>query len=357
MEVSGRLNLPDILEGAMSNYMRAVDTAGNVPTDDYLIGGSLLSLRFASPALRERLTPAFAHLVAPSNSRFEHRSFTVNLWDSASTGVEPPPLPPAPAGRALGELYHFQEPPLRAAYQPGLRTLSIVDSNARTAWHWVGSAVDQSAREQACPIRQILFWWLGSNDYLQIHGAAVGTRAGGVLLVGQPGSGKSTVALACLGSALLYAGDDYVATTVNPRPRVASLYNSAKVEPEHMRQGLAHLRPLLASPDLFDEKKAVVYVHERFPYNTTSGFGLEAVILPRFDPSRRKARVVEVSRASAFAALGPSTIIQLHTAGREELARLSSLVASLPCFALEFGSDLSTIPATLTALLSGSRAV
>ena len=63
--------------------------------------------------------------------------------------------------------------------------------------------------------------------------AAVGQAAGGVLLVGAGGSGKSTCALSCLTSDLLYAGDDYVAVELRPEPRVLSLFCSGKLEPDH----------------------------------------------------------------------------------------------------------------------------
>jgi hypothetical protein len=352
MEVAGRLNTAGALEHAVSNYGRAAEAVGNVASEHYLIAGSRVTLRFASPPLRDRLTPAFAHLAAPDDGGFERLGLTVHLWDSVSTGIEPLPLPPASSAAAVGELHHLHEPPLRAAYRPQLRTLSMFDSEANTAWHWVEDAFRQPPAEQACPIRQILFWWLASREYLQLHGAAVGTPEGGVLVAGQPGSGKSTVALACVGSELLYAGDDYVAAALEPRPHVASLYNSAKVEPEHIRQGLPHLAPLLAGSDLFEGEKAVVYVHEHLPGATTTGFGLDAIVVPRFDPGLGTPRFVEISRAEAFAALGPSTIVQLHTGGKRELAEMSSLVARLPCYALAFGPDLQAIPAAMSALVS-----
>jgi hypothetical protein len=321
----------------------------DVSVDRYAIGGAAVELRFASPALRERLTPAFAHVAVPAAA--SAASLTVHLWDSASTGADSPPRPETPADQPQGALYHLVEPPLRAAYQPGLETLSVFDSEAGVAWYWVASAFEQPSWDQACPIRQILFWWLAGRGYLQVHGAAVGTEAGGVLVVGTPGSGKSTVALACLDSKLRYAGDDYVAVAVEPSPNVASLYNSAKLEPEHVRGLLPHLLPVLANADRLETEKAVLYVHEHFPERTTAGFPLRAVLVPKLRLARQETRVAEASRATAFAALGPSTIFQLHTAGSAELATMSRLVARVPCYTLEVGADPKTIaPAVLSIL-------
>jgi hypothetical protein len=319
--------------------------AGDVVAQEYVVAGSRVSLRFASDALRERLAPAFAHLVAPPGERPE---LTVHLWDSASTGMEPPPRPPAAEDEAAGALYHFDEPPLRGAYQAAFQALSVLDSEAGVAWYWIANALDLPSWEQACPIRQILFWWLAPRGYLQVHGAAVGRPEGGVLIVGPAGSGKSTTALACLGSDLLYAGDDYVAVALEPSPRVASLYNSGKLDPAHLRDRLPGLLP---NADRLDDEKAILYAERHFPQQTTSGFPLVALLVPAVHTDLRGPRVVPASRAAAFAALGPSTMFQLHTAGRAELATLSSLVARLPCYALEVGSDLTAVPETISDLL------
>jgi hypothetical protein len=352
MEAAGSLKAADRIEGLSASFGRASDAAGGVAVEDYVIGGSHVSLRFASGALRERLTPAFAHLAAPPGERSEAPGLTVHLWDSASTGAEPPPRPGTPAGEPAGALYHFHEPPLRGAYQPGLEALSILDSEAGVAWYWVANAFEQPSWDQACPIRQILFWWLGSRGYLQVHGAAVGTPTAGVLVVGPAGSGKSTVALACLGSDLLYAGDDYVAVTLEPSPHVASLYSSGKLEPSHVHGLLPHLLPLLANRDRLDSEKAILYAAQHFPQQTTSGFPLAAVLVPTVPTARREPQIVPASRAAAFAALGPSTMFQLHTAGAGELATLRSLVARLPCYSLELGSEPSAIPGAISGLLS-----
>lgn len=329
------------LEELSASFARA----GEYLAQDYTVAGTRVSLRFASDALRNRLAPAFAHLAASPGDAPE---LTVHLWDSASTGVEPPPRPPVRPSEAAGALYHFHEPPLRGAYQAAFDALSVLDSEAGVAWYWVADARDLPSWEQACPLRQILFWWLAPRGYLQVHGAAVGTPEGGVLIVGPAGAGKSTVALACLGSDLLYAGDDYVAVTLEPSPRVASLYNSGKLDPAHLHERLPRLLP---HTDHDDGEKVILYAQRHFPQQTTSGFPLTAVLVPAVRADRRDARVMPASRAASFAALGPSTMFQLHTAGARELATLSSLVARVPCYTVELGSDLSGVPETISELL------
>jgi hypothetical protein len=299
------------------------------------------------------LAPALLHLREDPAKDGAPPAFTIHLWDSASSGTPPPPRPPAPDDNAPGALYHFHEPPLRGVYQPGLGSLSVLDSEAQSAWYWVDSARNLPYWEQACPIRQILFWWLGTRGYLQVHGAAVGTRSGGVLVVGKGGSGKSTVALSSLGSELLYAGDDYVAVALEPSPRVQSLYNSGKLEPDHVHGLLSHLLPLLANGDRLASEKAVLYVQQHFPEQTTSGFPLRAILVPSVVAIRPESRIVETSRATAFAALAPSTILQLHTADSSAFATMSRLIESVPCYGLELGSDIGAIPGTIAEFLEG----
>lgn len=339
--------------GVAASFAAASRATGAVSVDRLSIAGASVSLRFASNALRERLTPAFAHLAEPPAGSSAGSALTINLWDSASTGAEPPPRPRVPENHAPGALYHFHEPPLRGVYQPGLETLSLSDFQAGVAWHWVADAFEQPYWDQACPIRQILFWWLASRGYVQVHGAAVGTASGGALVVGKGGSGKSTVALSSLGSDLLYAGDDYVAVAVEPVPRVQSLYSSGKLEPDHVHGLLPHLLPLLANAGRLESEKAVIYVHDHFPEQTTSGFPLAAVLVPSVSAGRRESRITETSRAAAFAALAPSTILQLHTADSSAFAAMSELIARVPCHALELGSDVAAVPGVIRDFLAG----
>lgn len=346
----------EALDDIASSYFAAGEADGGHLVDDYRIAGEYVRLEYASRALRDRLRRAFAHLVHPAG--LAEPALTVRLWDSASTGAPPPPRPEVPQDYAPGALFHVDEPPIRAAYQPGLEALSILDAEAGTAWHWVASAYDQPYWDQASPIRQILHWWLRSQDYLQVHGASVGTPVGGVLIVGKAGSGKSTVALSTLGSDLLYAGDDYVAIRPGGDPCVQSLYNSGKLEPSHILGPFQHLVPLLANGDRLADEKAVIYVHEHYPEQTTEGFPLRAVLVPTIT-DRAQPRFGKASRADAFSALAPSTIFQLHTAGPDALRSMSALVGSVPTYALELGSDVQAIPDALSNFLAdlepGSR--
>jgi hypothetical protein len=320
----------------------------------YRIGGRHVRMRFAGPAMLEAVARSFAHLEADAA---DGEALTVDLWDADSTATAPPPLPriDEDAGeRAVGALYHHADAQLRAVYQPGFRALSVLEKERdplgpRRAFYWLHSADELPYWERATPIRQLLHWWLASYGIQQVHAAAVGSPAAGVLLVGNPGSGKSTSALASLDSPLLFSGDDYVAVGLQPEPYVYSLYSSGKVEPQHLHR-LPHLQRAVANADRLETEKAVIYAHEHFSSRTTSGFPLRAILLPTIREQTQSC-IVAAPSAAAFRALAPSTMIQLHTAGAEALTRMKELVACVPAFVLELGTDIPAIPRIIQEFL------
>jgi hypothetical protein len=337
------------LEGIAETFPRAAKTAGTVERR-FEIAGEPVTLRFAGNALVALLTRAFAHLAVSGEAE---PKLVVNLWDAESTGAHPPSLPSVPADAPFGAFYHYAEPPYRFLYQPGPGALSMLDTEHGEAWYWIASAESLSHWECAAPARHILQWFLGSTGRQQVHGGAVGTPQGGVLLVGKGGSGKSTASLSTLDSELLYAGDDYVAVELGGEPRVHSLYSSGKVDPGHLPR-LPHLERAVSNDDKLDSEKAVVYVHEHWPERTSRGFPLRAVFIPRVVATRAEPLMTGASRAAALAALAPSTIFQLHPSGQEALAAMARVVEQVPTYVLELGSDIHAIPRVISAFLEQS---
>jgi hypothetical protein len=335
------------LEAIKETFARAAEQAGVVERR-FELAGEVVAFRFAGEAMVGLLTPAFEHVAAGGDA--EPR-LVINLWDAESTGTPTPPLPEVAPDSAFGAFYYYAEPPYRFLYQPGPGALSMLDTVAGEAWYWIGSPAGLSHWEQAAPARHILQWFVGSTGRQQVHGGAVGTAEGGVLLVGKGGSGKSTATLSTLDSELLYAGDDYVAVELGEVPYVHSLFSSGKVEPHHLGR-LPHLEPAVSNADRLETEKAVVYVHEHWPERTVRGFPLRAVLIPKVAAGRPESRLVPVGRAAALAALAPSTIFQLHPSGQEALAAMAKVVAQVPTYTLELGSEIPGIPRVIAELLA-----
>jgi hypothetical protein len=171
-----------------------------------------------------------------------------------------------------------------------------------------------------------------------------------VLLVGRGGSGKSTTAAACLGSALRYAADDYCALRLSPTPFVDSLYSSGKVNAPDVAR-FPHLEPALSNRDRLGHEKALYFLAGLAPEALSAGFPLRAILLPRV-AGGSETRATPVAPAAGLRALAPSTIFQTPGAGEPDFRRLSALVTQVPCFDLALGTELAAIPDVILGVLA-----
>jgi hypothetical protein len=329
------------LAGLHDDFDRAARGAGGAVDLHLRVAARPVHIRFAGAAAAEALRPAFAHLEAAET---EPPALTLHVWDSERPAFSPARDLEAEAAPGVGASYFYEGPGFRALHQPAADTLSVLTAEADRGWFWMPDAEGLPYWDYTAPFRHLLSWWLDAEGFRHVHGGAVGTANGGVLLVGPGGSGKSTSALASLlDERLRYAGDDYVAVGSGPAPAVHSLYCSGKVHPEDLHR-LPHLEPLLADGKPLDEK-AVFYVE-----SAIAGFLLRAIVLPRVT-DRRAARALPGTQAAALAALAPSTIFQLHPPARKALAQMAQLVRRVPTYVLELGADVETIPAELLRIL------
>lgn len=332
------------IEELARSFARAAGAAG-VVTRAIRIGDSPVRLRFAGSALAEKLGHAFDHLVDEGDDR---PSLTIHVWDSEDSGTPPPPLPSLAPGSPRGTTFYTADDARHFASRPALGQLSAYDRATSRAWFWCGNAHELPFWEPAAPFRQIFHWWLPDRGALLLHGAAVGRERGGALLVGAGGSGKSTSALSCLASDLLYAGDDYIAVELDPEPRVLSLFCSGKLDPDHSR-----LLPHLPSPSFAGdgslEEKSVFYVAKRFPDRMCRGFPLRAIVAPRVQGT--EVRISQRGPAQVLAALAPSTLLQLVPARQEALSAMAGLLGSIPAFGLDVGGPTDLIPPAIERLL------
>ena len=131
---------------------------------------------------------------------------------------------------------------------------------------------------------------------------------------------------------------------------VHSLYNSAKLNSDHARR-FPSLLPKIANPERLADEKALLFVDEHYSAKVATRLPVRAILLPRVT-GLPETRFKRVSVAMALAALAPSTIFQLPRAGNEALKFLATFARYLPCFSLEAGTDLSTIPPAIERILA-----
>jgi hypothetical protein len=319
------------------------------------LAGKRVRLRFAGRDLADTLTRAFGHLEAPPEPRVD---LTISVWESAASGAPRPSLAPDPGHveprpepTNPGPSYSRSSDDFEALFQPTPDLLSVLSrQDAGAAWFWIGDATRLPHWDAATPFRHLLSWWLAANGIQQVHAGAVGTEGGGVLLVGKGGSGKSTTCLSVLGhDHMRYAGDDYVAVSVDREPWVHSLYSSGKVDPDNVAR-LPHIQPIIANADRLDREKAVVFADDLVPGTAVTGFPLRAILIPRI-VNRPRSRVVPTSPAAAVTALAPSTMLQLHPPQAEALGRIRRVAAVVPAFVLELGAEVTSVPQVIRQLL------
>ena len=324
----------------------------------FSVAGRLVCLRIAGPGFARKLPTAFGHLARPPG---ESPALTIHAWDDASTGTKLPKL----VSRYLhfvqmhcfdhlgprNEMLDFHGKGLRAVMHLDPVIISLFDPVRSLALYWTPDVDRIPVWDWGTPLRVILSEWAKLHRLLLVHCGAVGTAEGGVIFAGKSGSGKSTSALACLGSGVLkYAGDDYSLLSASPQPYVQSLYCSAKLKGAADFQHFAHLLPMVANPDQVGEQKALIFLNNGFREKIIAGFPLSAILVPEIS-GKPESAVVSSSPISALKALAPSTLLQLPGVGQETMASLSALVRQVPAFRLLAGTQMRGISRCIENLL------
>lgn len=301
------------------------------------VAGHRVELRVAGSALADLVGQALPDALSDGPPEL-----VVTAWDEKETGVPYPLSEEAIDGlqpwRRRGPWVEVGTSGVRVIHQPFEDTLGVLTEGR--ACYWTKDAAALPYYEHSAPLLHLLHWWLGERDLHLVHAGAVGTPAGGVLLVGPGGSGKSTSTLACLGSPLGVVADDYTVVGLSPEPRAMALYRTAKLERGHDRrvEGLIDQLPDPANPVAVPNDKALYFLDRVEPE-----VPLRAVLVPKVT-GRSGHRLVEMPRSRAFAALAPSSILQLPGAGGRALAALRALLDLVPVYGLELGTHLASIP-------------
>jgi hypothetical protein len=325
---------------------RATEAAGLIE-HFYAVGPQVVRLRFAGPTLVEPLTRAIRHL---SHDPVDDPDLTVNIWDSATTGVPLSPLLQALVDSLYGNPFALLTPRheiaalsndrVAATFELGSGVLTLFDRCRNEVVYWVSDPPNLPYYEKGAPFRTTFNWWLSAHGMQCIHAAAVGIEHGAVLLTGRGGSGKSTTALACITSSLKYLSDDYCAFSTTGDPEVFSLYNTGKLTDDVDLERQPHFAPWVVNPERAGDEKYLMYLAEHVPDRIIRQAPLRAIVMPRVTGASRP-RLEPVSAAAALRALAPTSMFQLPGSGGDAFFRMAWLARALPCYALECSLDLA----------------
>jgi hypothetical protein len=300
-----------------------------------------VDLALSSPDPRAVAATAARLVVAPpSESPAPWGALAVALLEDGR-GVAPP-LPAAPAP---------EEAPIRllgshgsvVAYVDGERMVWVVDLQSRRAVRWAREPAAVPLWELASPLRVALHWLAAAHGGALLHAAAVAGPSGAALLVGPAGAGKSTSAMACIGSDLEVLGDDYVLLATSPRVEVSALYSAGKLDGASLAL-LPHLRSRVVGVGVrgkslisIDQGRAPAPVEVRAVCAVMRGDG-------------GGTSLQAASRAEILRRLAPSSVFQLPGATGDVLRAAATVVRAAEPLTLSV-DDPREVPDVLSALL------
>jgi hypothetical protein len=302
------------------------------------IGGVGLALRIAGATLAQATLPALAHL--PAADAALAPAITLHLWDGAATGIRPPRPPFTPADyRRYGQRAVAHDGMCSLMHAPTAGQLFAYDRAAHHGFFWAEDAAQLSIYERAAPVQTLFHWALGEFGWQIVHAAAVGTAAGGVLLIGNTGAGKSTTALSCLtGDGLRLLSDDKCLVRLDPAPQAFAAFSSGKIKAD-MLERLPHFREKLRGWD--DHAKAgkgLVFLHPDYAERLITAFPIKALVIPRVT-GQAAAALRPLPPGEAFRVFGPSTVIWLPGAEGENYRFTAELTRRLPCYQLDLATE------------------
>ena len=341
--------LADYCAAALEVFARAAEP--HTPPRHYALAGRPFRVHFGSAALAAQLGPALAHLAAPPAPD----AFAVYAGGGDQPGGELPPPPwEALAYFERGNVRGYHGEAYTLAYDRRPHTFSLVDYARQVGVYWARAAANLPFYERAAPLRRLLPAWRQPEGLFVTHAAGVGLPAGGALLAGRTGSGKSTTAALCAaglgGTALRFAGDDYMLVEPGDPPRLHALYNTAKLN-RAVLDWVPELHAAIANADQLHLEKALIYVGECAPERVINSFPLRAILLPH--PTQHTATTAHrVTAEVAYKALLPDTLFTLLGPARPVTAALSALVRAVPCYALALGTDIAGVPRAIEAVLA-----
>jgi hypothetical protein len=309
--------------------------------------GRRFRLRFATAAMRDAMLPALRNLVIPLNHA-EPDDFTLNIWESASTGVQPPsPAWPLKNPITKGEITELTDLRFAGHVSHESGAVSFYDADARTAIFWLADARNLRGHERAAPFLTIFQWCFRHSGRQITHAAVIGLPSGAALLAGKGGSGKSTTAALGCEAGLLHLGDDYCLLADDP-PRAFTFYRSVKLHPRSLRLG--PLESWSREAAWTAEEKDVLLLDGQAPREV----GLKIILLPRVAGAGGTA-VRPAGAAEALRALAPSTLFQLPGTTPSDFTFFARLVRQLPAFHLDLGTDPENVAVRVRELLEGVK--
>jgi hypothetical protein len=330
---------------------RFAEAAAGDPNElNLLIAGHPVRIRIAGRRWSDIVRAAMGHLEVAGKATTPE--LCIDAWDAEETGV-----PIVTAAQS-----NLPAPPVlmrtsQDGHQVGEErphSLVWLDRTARRIVGCIESTRFLNLDERARPFHKLISAWLEENGIQFVHSGLIEHNGSGVLFVGNGGAGKSTSSIACLRAGMGYLGDDFLGLGVAAGRFVGhGLYASCLLNVHHI-QRFPDLRPLGHAPNHAIEDKCVLYLKEAFPHSLKRRAPVDALVLPRV-VDREMTSFRPATKMAALKAIAPTSVMYLPRPNRAAFERLTQLVEKTPCFWLELGRNIESIPLAVAALVDSIR--
>lgn len=310
------------------------------------VAGIPIDIETAGNELLLAVRPALSGITL---TRSEARAARILVYDLASSRVPAPQFnrPIQHLIRWRGDCWTESSTRFRVVFNLSDHTLQVFDPATGVCVVMISSVSKLPPWSLAAPLRAPLSMILESNGVYLVHGAAMGSAKGALLVTGYGGSGKSTATLSCHKAGMPIMGDDYVALrpplTQGDHPTVHHLFSSLKLMPQELGgEAMSHS---------LNDKQII------FPFNCSSDGPLrEAPLIAMISASIGRSmntKTQETAPEEVARIAYASTSLQIPIENEEiYAASILNCARQTGAYRIDFGSERSLAPQIIENLLA-----
>lgn len=316
-------------------------TARHLPRAAFRFGEVSVAIRLDGTPQLERLMPMIGGRADDS----AHDAAVLDVIGRPLDGHEgllpPPELRSQTVLRASSDLYYLW-------LNEADGYLTAIDRHARRGLVWFTAADRIASWHVARPFLHAIKGLSLETPWTTIHAASVALEDKAVLIVGQSGAGKTSIALSCVTQGWSYLGDDAVIVRASPA-RVGALYGSARLRADTFARFPDIMKACLAISDDAGEEKAEVDM-ALLPTRQAAEAEIRAILFPQ-PGDWSELRLAAMHKSDALRKLMEATRQSMIGDEAAVFAKLSTLVASVPCYRMAASGDPAVLSAGLAKLL------
>lgn len=315
--------------------------ARHLPQSIFRFGGTTIAIRLDGTPALQRLMP----MIGGRAGDAAHDMAVLDVIGSPLDGHEgllpPPELRSRTVVRASSDIYYLW-------LNEADGYLTAIDRRTRRGLVWFTAADRIASWHVARPFLHAIKGLSLETPWTPIHAAGVAIANKAVLIVGQSGAGKTSIALSCVTQGWSYLGDDAVMVRADPA-RVGALYSSARLRADTFARFPEIMKASLRVSDDAGEQKAEVDMR-LLPTASAAEAEIRAILFPQ-PGGWGDLSLAAMHKSDALRKLMEATRQSMIGDEAAVFAKLSSLVASVPCYHMTASGDLAALSAGLAKLL------